>query len=126
MIDAYNRERDLHINRASFFDVHASRQSLHLFFCLFVFWKCLFFRVFLYHYSRFVVVLYGKYVARFPLLDDVVYLVTTGWNFDIITRRLVQRGCNNIKSMQWKDATQGQHNAAGIPTGPGCRAAQQG
>ena len=72
MIDAYNRERGLHINRASFFDMHASRQSLHLFLFLF-----------------FVVVLYGKYVARFPLLDGVVYLVTTGWSFDIITRRLV-------------------------------------
>ena len=35
MIDAYNRERDLHINQASFFDVHASRQSLHLFLFLF-------------------------------------------------------------------------------------------
>ena len=35
MIDAYNRGRDLHINRASFFDMlHASRQP-HLFFVLF-------------------------------------------------------------------------------------------
>ena len=34
-------------------------------------------------------VLYGEYGARFPLLDGVVYLVTTGWSFDIITRRLV-------------------------------------
>ena len=73
MIDAYNRGRDLHINRASsFFDMlHASRQP-HLFLVLFFGgvsfseYLCTIIPLF-----PFFLVLYGEYVARFPIPDGV-------------------------------------------------------